>query len=887
MSVPATHPQETEQPAAADHPVPRRSGVVADLVVSAALLVLAVPVVVRFGEMLAAIAGTPVPDNGETVVIDAMALYIGAGIFQSPAEGYTSNLYTPLMPAIVSLLYHVETWRGWPLMLNALGTGGLACLAGALAYRGPAEGGKRRLVRLLEAAAIGALVWWLLTGFISTVKGDRPDALSWALALPALALLPVAATGRRSAGIGVVALLTAGFWTKQPAIAVAVAVAVALALGVAAGIVRPRVAAVLLGALAAVNVLILVTLNVLTSGWAYTLNFSIGAEHPLNERQGTLAATAGNFGLQALDIFGVAAALALLVWLLVAARRPRNLVLGVLGALALLATLGVAQHLEFLATPGEEVARTATIALLVAAIAVALVMAVQTRALRRGQPTVLGRAWTPMRAGWRWVQARSWATFAAGLVTGVIVVAGLAVLARDDPSAVARPLTGLVYERLGVAPWPALGAVASVVVLGAAVAGLRSVAGRDATRRLRSWWAGADWATRSALVLTIYLVIGAAMAGYFRAKAGGADNQFLGVGWAIGLLLACGWAVLRHRTWATAAVTGCLIVVWLAAHSEDLREDFIERHLGLHAVSQDDAPGEIDPALVAYARTHSLYHPMWSDLSAQTTGRIYPNWINFIGLLGAGRQPMYLFTAFLDRRFDAVVPFDSDMVEHGLTSGFGQYEENLLWKVNRAIEARYRPLPGGVPELLYRRAGEERAVWMRRCFGPFEIAGVALRINRGGGFWCRDGTSLTLVETPADYSDVRVDGLVRQVGGRLEASLPDEGWFEVRVEQPATDPDAEPVVHWRLRVERTEDADEPLSVRLFDEAGGELVREVEVSDRLGIMLSSATGRPASLAVVDDRVQVGAGMPADGGELRFASGQGSSPTFELGALRVER
>lgn len=871
-----------------DEPAPRRSIAVADLLVSGVLVVLAVPVVVRLVNMLTSIVGVPVADTGDTVVIDAMALYLGEGIFQSPSEGYTSNLYTPLMPAIVSQLYHVEVWRGWPLVLNTLGTLGLACLAGALAYRRPVEDGKKRLIRLLEAAAVGALVWWLLTGFISTVKGDRPDALSWALALPAIVLLPAAATGQRSAGIGMVALLTAAFWTKQPVIAVAVAVAVALALGVATGIVRMGVAAVLLGALAAVNVLILGTLTVLTSGWAYTLNFAIGAEHPLVERQETLVATAGEFSFQALDTFGMATALALLVWLLVAVRRPRTLLLAALAALALLATLGVAQHLRFLATPGEQLARTATVALLGAVIAVAIVVAVQVRTLRRGQPTALGRAWTPMRAGLRWVQARGPAIFAAGVATGAVTVAALAVLAQDGPVQAARRGTGLIYERLGVAPWPALGAIASLVVLAAALAGLRSAAGRDATLRLRSWWARADWPARSAVVLAIYLVVGAALAGYFRAKAGGAFNQFMGLGWAVGLLLACGWAALRHRIWATATVTGCLVVVWLAAHSEGLREDLVAGHLGLHAVSQDDAPGEIDPALVAYARTHSVYHPTWSDLGTRTTGTIYPNWMNFIGLLSAGRQPGYLFQAFLDRRFDAVQPFDSDMVEHGLTSGFGQYEENLLWKVNRVIEARYRPVEGGLPELLYRQPGDEQAVWMRRCFGPFQVAGVALRINRGGGFWCLDGTSLTLRETPEDYSDVRVEGLVRQVSGKLEASLPGAGWFEVRVEQPSTDPEAEPVVHWLLRVERAEKADDRLSVRLFGEGDQELAAlEVEASDRLAITLKPSTVGSASLAMVEDGVQVSAGMPADGGELRFASGQGSTPTFELGALRVER
>lgn len=888
MPLLARHRQEPDQEIAVEQPAPRRSTSIADLLVSAVLVLLAVPVVVRFAGMLSAIVGTPVADTGDTVVIDAMALYLGEGIFQSPAEGYTSNLYTPLMPAVVSLLYQVELWRGWPLVLNALGTLGLACLAGALAYRRPAEDGRRRLLRLVEAAAMGALVWWLLTGFISTVKGDRPDALSWALALPALLLLPAAATGRRSAGIGVVALLTAGFWTKQPVIAVSVAVAVALALGLATGIVRVRVAAALLGSLAAVNVLILGTLSVLTSGWAYTLNFGIGMEHSLVERQDTLATTADEFGLQALDIFGMAAALALVIWLSVAARRPRTLVLAALAALALLATLGVVQHLEFLSTAGEQVSATATVALMTAAVTVAIVMARQVSALRRGRPTVLLRVWTPVRAGWRWIQARGPAIFAAGVVTGVATVAAVALLARDGPVELARGSTGFIYERLGVAPWPALGVAASLVVLGAALAGFRSVAGRDATDRLRRWWDRADWPARSALVLAVYLVVGAAMAGYFRAKGGGASNQFMGIGWAVGLLLACGWAVLRHRTWATVAVTGCLVVAWLAAHSEGLREDLIVQHLGLHAVSQDDAPGEIDPAVVAYAQAHAVYHPTWSDLGTGTTGRIYPNWINFIGLLSAGRQPEYLFQAFLDRRFDAVQPFDSEMVEHGLTSGYGKYEENLLWKVNQAIEARYRPVADGLPEFLYRRPGDERAVWMRRCFGPFEVAGFTLRVNRGGGFWCREGTSLTLRATPADYSDVRVEGIVRQVAGQVVASLPEAGWFEVRVEQPSTDPEADPVVHWRLRVERAERRDEPLSVRLFDQAEEELAaREVKASGRLKITLLPATGGADSLVVTDDGVRLKAGIPAEGGELRFASGEGSAPTLELGALRVAR
>ena len=58
-----------------------------------------------------------------------------------------------------------------------------------------------------------------------------------------------------------------------------------------------------------------------------------------------------------------------------------------------------------------------------------------------------------------------------------------------------------------------------------------------------------------------------------------------------------------------------------------------------------------------YARDHLVWEQVQSDLNVEPQGSIYPNFYNFVDLLAAGRQPVYLVDALLDRRFDAVAPF--------------------------------------------------------------------------------------------------------------------------------------------------------------------------------------------------------------------------------------
>ena len=49
-------------------------------------------------------------DFSPTVSDDATALFLGQPLYQDPDEGYSGIFYTPLFPAIVSLLYRAHVW---------------------------------------------------------------------------------------------------------------------------------------------------------------------------------------------------------------------------------------------------------------------------------------------------------------------------------------------------------------------------------------------------------------------------------------------------------------------------------------------------------------------------------------------------------------------------------------------------------------------------------------------------------------------------------------------------------------------------------------------------------------------------------------------------------
>jgi hypothetical protein len=210
---------------------------------------------------------------------DALQMYSGHWMYQDPVDGFVGLLYPPLYPALWALLLNVGVWGGWGIVISSVSSVSLACMVGALAYRRSSVPDAKAL-RVAEAAAFGLVGWWLVTG--NPYPGSfepRPDALSWALGLGGMLLAPTGLRGTRWALIAAVALISAGFWAKQPALAAGLAAGAWAVIAAAAGLVAWRRAVGFVAALVAVNLLVLALMNLATHGWAYFYIFTLGKRH--------------------------------------------------------------------------------------------------------------------------------------------------------------------------------------------------------------------------------------------------------------------------------------------------------------------------------------------------------------------------------------------------------------------------------------------------------------------------------------------------------------------------------------------------------------------------------------------------------------------------------
>jgi hypothetical protein len=235
-----------------------------------------------------------------------------------------------------------------------------------------------------------------------------------------------------------------------------------------------------------------------------------------------------------------------------------------------------------------------------------------------------------------------------------------------------------------------------------------------------------------------------------RRKQGGEANQYIGMLWGLGLLLA-----LVHRTarrTPRSMVTGIAAYALLigAVHVDAIRSFAEERSVALPTTYPAATFVSISPELRDYARHHLVYLPYDADLSSQFSRRTWPMQQNIVDLLAAGEQPLYLVEALIDREFDAVWPFDPAADPYA--SAYGQREENYLWKLNYIIDQGY-VLDPEVGLLVRRELADTE--WLRSCFGPFNIDGVDWQIRRGGGLWCQDSpSSLTMRGTPAPITEI-------------------------------------------------------------------------------------------------------------------------------------
>ena len=253
-------------------------GGVSSLLLTSPLL-FGVPVALGIAISVIRLLGTAHPDLGpETAVFnDAEQLYLGHGLYHDPASGYAAGAYTPLLPALVSLLLHVHLWTGWQLLV-VLGAGvSIVGLATRLAYL--PTGSAPRVVRLLGAAGIGGIVYWCVTSVnFPALDEARPDQVAWAFALWGLvAVADFGPAPSRKRVVLAALLLSAALWSKQATFGI-VALALAWVLALAAVSALRRGQALLFTAvLGGVNLALLLSLNLPSGGWELYLNFQLAS----------------------------------------------------------------------------------------------------------------------------------------------------------------------------------------------------------------------------------------------------------------------------------------------------------------------------------------------------------------------------------------------------------------------------------------------------------------------------------------------------------------------------------------------------------------------------------------------------------------------------------
>jgi hypothetical protein len=234
----------------------------------------AVPILLGFAHSIIDLLGQRNPYFADIsgTTADARALSFGVPLYQDPAAGYTPLIYTPLLTVLAAGLDKVYLWDGWVEALIIGADLALIAVAARPAWPSAEEPPAERLAGIVGAIGVGAFAFWLMA-FVpfNFALIPRPDQLAWCFALIGLILVPAANRGSRTAALGSVLLLSAGFWTKQttaPAIATAVVWSV---VAVWRGGTRPRQAALFVFALLGLNAIAFALAAALTDGWAWRL----------------------------------------------------------------------------------------------------------------------------------------------------------------------------------------------------------------------------------------------------------------------------------------------------------------------------------------------------------------------------------------------------------------------------------------------------------------------------------------------------------------------------------------------------------------------------------------------------------------------------------------
>jgi hypothetical protein len=255
----------------------------------AASLLFGAPVALGIAVSVIRLLGIRYPNLGwaTTVNSDAEELYLGHTLYQNPAHGYTGQIYTPLFPFTISLFDHLYLWNGWALLI-VIGAGlSLATLAARVAYT-PASR-MPRVVCVLGAAGIGGIAYWCVSSIpLPLLNEARSDQMAWALAL--FGLVAVADFGPAPSPRRVVVavlLLSAALWTKQTTVAVVAPTVIWVIALVRFSALSRRAGVLFVTLLCALNLALLILLNILTQGWEFYFNFEMPTRQATEKSYGT------------------------------------------------------------------------------------------------------------------------------------------------------------------------------------------------------------------------------------------------------------------------------------------------------------------------------------------------------------------------------------------------------------------------------------------------------------------------------------------------------------------------------------------------------------------------------------------------------------------------
>jgi hypothetical protein len=531
---------------------------------------------------------------------------------------------------------------------------------------------------------------------------------------------------------------------------------------------------------------------------------------------------------------------------------------------------------------------------------IALVVVLLTLGLWAKQNTIgvsfVAGAWLVFGAAVGWLSVRQVVTFVLGLAA--VNLAVLAVLnlitsgweydlnflwpTRHSTSALLMPWLkeAIRGDALGIL---VLLGMAGAVTVGWALAGRPSPlrAGTSLRLRVAATLDALPVRGRAAILLLVFGAVGTVLGVYFRRKQGTLDNQFIGVVWATGLLAATLWGIARR--WRPAAVTAAAVIALGFLLTFSLREPLGRHHVIVPALQQEvTAWPEVDPRLLAYAKTHLVYDPLHADLNVGNRRQISPNLYNFVDLLAAGEQPKALVRQLLDRHFDAVASFDASIDTYA--SGYGKWEESYLWKLNQVIAARYKARPGTPNGLLVRKPGPEADPWMRTCFGPFTAGGVPWRIGLGGGFWCqaRAGGPLQMRGTPSSATQVRTQAPLHRASGQAVLTVPAPGYAVLKLAK-ITQKQPAPAAKWIVAIAHLKQGSRLVQVTVND--GAPLRLRPGVDGRVTVRL--VDGAPAGGRVAgDDTIEVPIPPADDDAQLAIEANQGTALSADLSDLRLE-